>query len=184
MDISNKSKPFCCLDVSQEGLKKLPVKVVFCLIGICYLAVNALIIFVLPFLYSLVTVIFWFIIAQGLVYLITYNYYQCHYVTAECIPKQYYQVDEEKKEEDQYCDICKRYKADRVHHCNVTNQCIYRYDHYCAMVGNSLGYHNYRYFFLFQFYLWVALLLADVHLYMIVVYVGSVCYSFFHLPLQ
>lgn len=37
----------------------------------------------------------------------------------------------------------------RAKHCKIINRCIKRFDHHCAYVGNSIGYHNQHHFYLF-----------------------------------
>nr|XP_018265517.1 uncharacterized protein I303_01883 [Kwoniella dejecticola CBS 10117]OBR87675.1 hypothetical protein I303_01883 [Kwoniella dejecticola CBS 10117] len=59
--------------------------------------------------------------------------------------------------ESRWCKKCRGWKPDRCHHCRHCEQCILRMDHHCPWVGNCVGYHNYKPFFLFINY---ALLLA------------------------
>jgi hypothetical protein len=56
---------------------------------------------------------------------------------------------------DKYCKKCNDIKPARTHHCNVCNQCVFVMDHHCPWVNNCLGLDNYRYFWLFCFYLWL-----------------------------
>ncbi|EKE39642.1 hypothetical protein ENUP19_0018G0014 [Entamoeba nuttalli] len=169
---TNKHKDFLKVYFTSEQLKKIPVYIIFPLIGITYILIMTLIIFLLPKVYGDSShYIFWLILGNIMYFLVTYNFYQCHYVTPECIPQQYYQINETEKEKYEYCDNCKMYKGDRVHHCSTSNKCIYRYDHYCGFIGNSLGFHNYRYFFLFLFYLWISMLIVDCHVYFLFTHV-------------
>eukprot|EP01084_Bolivina_argentea_P032407 59964_1 len=52
-----------------------------------------------------------------------------------------------------YCDKCKIYKPWRTKHCSVCNACILKLDHHCPFTANCIGYNNYRYFYMFLFYL-------------------------------
>ncbi|ELP91281.1 zinc finger protein DHHC domain containing protein, putative [Entamoeba invadens IP1] len=141
--------------------EEVPIIFVCLTIILSYLTIIVVIIFLLPLFYSTPTIIFWTIVTHVIIYLISYNYYSVHVVQSDIIPESYYRVDEENIDESRMCQICKKYKADRVHHDRTTKKCIYRYDHYCGVVQNALGYHNYRYFFLFLFYVEVGLLCLD-----------------------
>lgn len=44
------------------------------------------------------------------------------------------------------------YKPDRTHFCKQTNKLVLRMDHYCPWLDNTVGYWNYKYFFLTLFY--------------------------------
>ena len=48
-----------------------------------------------------------------------------------------------------YCKYCNCVKPPRTHHCSITGKCVYDFDHFCPWVGQTVGYGNYRYFFLF-----------------------------------
>jgi palmitoyltransferase len=54
-----------------------------------------------------------------------------------------------------YCRLCKAPKPPRCHHCHISGRCILRMDHFCPWINNCVGFRNYRYFYLFLFYLWV-----------------------------
>ncbi|KAL7720919.1 Palmitoyltransferase [Entamoeba marina] len=75
---------------------------------------------------------------------------------ADSVPSSYFSVEGQDLNSLEYCEICQQYKAERVHHCSVINKCVYRYDHYCTIVNSTLGLHNYKYFFLFIFYMWIS----------------------------
>lgn len=47
------------------------------------------------------------------------------------------------------CHTCRCVKPLRAKHCKIINRCIKRFDHHCAYVGNSIGYHNQHHFYLF-----------------------------------
>merc|ERR1711934_534229 len=48
----------------------------------------------------------------------------------------------------------RRLKPDRSHYCHITKRQVLRMDHFCPWVGNCIGFFNYRYFYLFLFYMW------------------------------
>ena len=54
-----------------------------------------------------------------------------------------------------HCRYCLKEKPARAHHCHVCRQCVLRFDHHCPWIAGCVGYHNYRYFFLFMLYLWL-----------------------------
>lgn len=55
-----------------------------------------------------------------------------------------------------YCKTCKAVKPPRAHHCSVLGRCVFEMDHYCPWMNNTVGLFNYRYFFFFLVYLFVA----------------------------
>jgi DHHC palmitoyltransferase len=54
-----------------------------------------------------------------------------------------------------WCKLCDAPKPPRAHHCHVTNKCVLLFDHFCPWVSNSIGLFNYRFFYLFMFWIWV-----------------------------
>jgi len=44
-------------------------------------------------------------------------------------------------------------KPPRSHHCQISRRQVLRMDHFCPWVGNCVGFHNYRFFFLFLTYM-------------------------------
>ena len=54
-----------------------------------------------------------------------------------------------------YCKTCKVPKPARTHHCHICKRCVLAMDHHCPWVHNCVGHMNYRYFYLFLFYMTV-----------------------------
>eukprot|EP00927_Polykrikos_kofoidii_P065601 TRINITY_DN6133_c0_g1_i1.p1 TRINITY_DN6133_c0_g1~~TRINITY_DN6133_c0_g1_i1.p1 ORF type:complete len:716 (+),score=94.73 TRINITY_DN6133_c0_g1_i1:166-2148(+) len=54
--------------------------------------------------------------------------------------------------EARWCRKSHSYKPDRAHFCRVTNRCVLRMDHYCPWLGNTIGFKNHKFFFLFLLY--------------------------------
>uniref|UniRef100_A0A7S0X0I2 S-acyltransferase n=1 Tax=Chlamydomonas leiostraca TaxID=1034604 RepID=A0A7S0X0I2_9CHLO len=52
------------------------------------------------------------------------------------------------------CRKCNRPKPPLAHHCSICNQCVLRMDHHCPWMANCVGHYNYKYFFLYLFYMW------------------------------
>lgn len=55
-------------------------------------------------------------------------------------------------DKDQYCMGCRNWKPERCHHCSICDTCILKMDHHCPWLGNCVGYHNFKEFFLFTLY--------------------------------
>ena len=56
------------------------------------------------------------------------------------------------QDQDMYCQKCRNWKPLRTHHCSICNVCVPKMDHHCPWIGNCVGYHNFKAFFLFCFY--------------------------------
>lgn len=59
-----------------------------------------------------------------------------------------------------WCKKCKKIKPPFTHHCHVCNRCILKMDHHCPWMSGCIGFHNYRFFFLFLLYLWLGCIYA------------------------
>lgn len=55
-------------------------------------------------------------------------------------------------EDARWCRKSGAYKPDRAHYCRVLKKGVLRMDHYCPWLGNTVGFHNQKFFFLFLFY--------------------------------
>lgn len=53
------------------------------------------------------------------------------------------------------CKKCNFPKPKRSHHCSICRKCVLKMDHHCPWINNCVGLNNYRYFFLFLF--WVTI---------------------------
>ncbi|KAI5072010.1 hypothetical protein GOP47_0012116 [Adiantum capillus-veneris] len=54
-----------------------------------------------------------------------------------------------------WCKNCQKAKPPMTHHCHICKRCILKMDHHCPWMHNCIGFFNYRFFFLFLFYLWI-----------------------------
>ena len=55
-------------------------------------------------------------------------------------------------EQKNYCTQCRNWKPQRTHHCSICKICVPKMDHHCPWIGNCVGYHNFKAFFLFCLY--------------------------------
>jgi hypothetical protein len=54
-----------------------------------------------------------------------------------------------------YCFKCEVTKPNRTHHCTSCHRCYLKMDHHCPWLGNCVGLHNQKYFYLFVFYTFI-----------------------------
>ncbi|CBZ50837.1 putative zinc finger DHHC domain-containing protein [Neospora caninum Liverpool] len=54
-----------------------------------------------------------------------------------------------------HCVKCGAVKPPRSHHCRICNRCVLKQDHHCPWLNQCVGLHNYRFFFLFVFFLFL-----------------------------
>lgn len=55
-------------------------------------------------------------------------------------------------DEARWCRKSNAYKPDRAHYCRVLKKGVLRMDHYCPWLGNTVGFFNQKFFFLFLLY--------------------------------
>lgn len=55
-------------------------------------------------------------------------------------------------QEARWCRKSGAYKPDRAHYCRVLKKGVLRMDHYCPWLGNTVGFYNQKFFFLFLLY--------------------------------
>jgi hypothetical protein len=60
-----------------------------------------------------------------------------------------------------YCQHCRNWKPQRTHHCSICQVCVPKMDHHCPWLGNCVGFHNFKAFFLFCLYQAVSPLLLN-----------------------
>jgi len=66
--------------------------------------------------------------------------------------------------EARWCHHSNAYKPDRAHFCRVLGECVQRMDHHCPWIGNTVGYQNHKFFFLFLMYANAACCMAGVNI--------------------
>lgn len=57
-----------------------------------------------------------------------------------------------------FCAVCECYRPPRAWHCSTCDICILKRDHHCTFFACCVGYYNHRYFILFTFYVFIAML--------------------------
>ena len=81
-----------------------------------------------------------------LVFMTLFSYAMASFKKPKVIPQ------ETPADSSQYCQHCRNWKPQRTHHCSICNICVPKMDHHCPWIGNCVGYHNFKAFFLFSFY--------------------------------
>jgi ribosomal protein L40E len=126
--------------------------------------------------------IFWFLAATFMGFLISYSYLLCIITHPGTVPDSYKLSQEELEKNNttstdishdtlsrrkgmveltsqgkvRICKFCRVRKPDRAHHCRKCGQCILKMDHHCWWFNNCIGYRNYKFFYLFLFYITVS----------------------------
>ncbi|EDV30937.2 uncharacterized protein Dana_GF14793 [Drosophila ananassae] len=54
------------------------------------------------------------------------------------------------------CTECQMWVPPRSRHCRICAVCVLKRDHHCILTGCCVGHHNYRYFFYFVLYMFLA----------------------------
>lgn len=62
-----------------------------------------------------------------------------------------------------FCSSCECIVPPRSWHCDICNTCILKRDHHCLFSGCCVGLYNYRYFFMFILYLFIALTISTAY---------------------
>jgi len=75
------------------------------------------------------------------------SYFVCAFTPPVQIPKK---TDVSNKQ--YFCVQCNNWKPDRAHHCSICKICVAKMDHHCPWLGNCIGTHNLKSFYLFCFY--------------------------------
>lgn len=52
-----------------------------------------------------------------------------------------------------FCPVCEANAPPRSQHCTTCGICVLRRDHHCTFTGCCIGFHNYRYYFMFLLHL-------------------------------
>lgn len=60
-----------------------------------------------------------------------------------------------------WCDTCMLWKPPRSHHCNTCDRCVLRWDHWCPISQNSIGFNNHGNFLLLYLFGWCALVYSS-----------------------
>lgn len=81
------------------------------------------------------------------VFMTLWAYFTASFSRPQVIPR----VDSQHKES-KTCLHCNNWKPERTHHCSVCKMCVAKMDHHCPWLGNCVGFHNFKTFFLFCVY--------------------------------
>lgn len=63
------------------------------------------------------------------------------------------------------CKTCHLPKPERVHHCSKCNQCYFRFDHHCPIIGNCVALYNFKGFILMPIYGAILCILLGIELF-------------------
>jgi len=85
---------------------------------------------------------------------ILFNYYSCVLTSPGFAPRESDLAQSEESTPLSDEARVRKLKPDRSHYCHITKRQVLRMDHFCPWVGNCIGFFNYRYFYLFLFYMW------------------------------
>lgn len=58
------------------------------------------------------------------------------------------------------CAVCECMRPPRAWHCDTCNICVLKRDHHCTFMACCIGYYNHRYFMLFVFHLFIAMIVS------------------------
>lgn len=83
---------------------------------------------------------------------VTGNYY--YLVTTDTSYKKVETCNEE-RDGYFYCQSCEQNSPPRSHHCSFCDRCIVRRDHHCIFTASCLGHANYRFFIVFNLFVFV-----------------------------
>eukprot|EP00542_Grammatophora_oceanica_P021381 CAMPEP_0194041960 /NCGR_PEP_ID=MMETSP0009_2-20130614/13764_1 /TAXON_ID=210454 /ORGANISM="Grammatophora oceanica, Strain CCMP 410" /LENGTH=652 /DNA_ID=CAMNT_0038685615 /DNA_START=97 /DNA_END=2055 /DNA_ORIENTATION=+ len=61
--------------------------------------------------------------------------------------------DPDTKMDTPLCHTCHIAKPLRSKHCRMARRCVLMFDHYCPFVGNTVGLYNYKWFYMFLFFM-------------------------------
>lgn len=61
------------------------------------------------------------------------------------------------------CVVCETLTPPRSWHCNICKTCILKRDHHCIFTSCCIGHYNYRYFFMFLLYIFIATIYATYY---------------------
>ncbi|KAK8883009.1 hypothetical protein M9Y10_045657 [Tritrichomonas musculus] len=64
------------------------------------------------------------------------------------------------------CKVCHLPKPERTHHCSRCNQCYFRFDHHCPLIGNCVALNNFKGFILMPIYGGILCILLSIELFM------------------
>mmetsp|Transcript_30520 Transcript_30520/g.78965 ORF Transcript_30520/g.78965 Transcript_30520/m.78965 type:complete len:342 (-) Transcript_30520:9-1034(-) len=146
-------------DLTMKVTGPIYVAAAWCLIAsVAYVYFTA----VLPFFRGpmLVAAVHW-VLGVALLFNIYFNYAKCVFTN----PGNTLLVDNELLEEFpvvtdfgsvRFCNKCHRNKPYMTHHCHICKRCVLKMDHHCPWMNNCVGWANYRYFFLFIWWLMVS----------------------------